>query len=636
MINKFKYRTIQIFKKYSLPRWLVLVIDISGVFLTFLLAYLLRFNLVLHSFNMQQAVNQAFFVSAFYLGFMLIYKSYSGLIRQTTIKDTFVIAVTNTTAFISLMIIALISRKLGFSFGSGSVTSVPFSILMIHYGAVTVALIFFRVSIKMFYVFVSVPSSHKKNVLVYGSGAMGLIVKRMLQSDPRSGYQLKGFIDDNNKLQGKKLDGYPVFSIKVLTREFVESEDVSVFIFAIKDIGPARKKEVLESVIDLGLEILETPSVDKWLNGQLQVKQLRKVEFEDLLGREPITLDLRRISDGLKNKTILVTGAAGSIGSEIVRQLTKYDYSQLVLVDQAETPAFYLNNDLKSKYPDCSFELIIGDVTNEIKMDRIFSKYRPEIVFHAAAYKHVPLMEANPHEAFQTNVGGTKVISELAIKYKAEKFVMISSDKAVNPTNVMGATKKICELLAQAQSRRDGVTTQFVTTRFGNVLGSNGSVIPLFKKQIAEGGPVTITHPEITRFFMTIPEACQLVLEAGFMGNGGEIFIFDMGQPIRILDIATKLIHLSGLVPDEDIEIKFTGLRPGEKLYEELFSDSELQLPTHNPKITIAKVAETDYEYVLTKINSTLKEIYKKSDAELVDAMKNLVPGYRSMHVSVQ
>jgi FlaA1/EpsC-like NDP-sugar epimerase len=245
-------------------------------------------------------------------------------------------------------------------------------------------------------------------------------------------------------------------------------------------------------------------------------------------------------------------------------------------------------------------------------------------------------MEANPHEAFQTNVGGTKVISELAIKYNAEKFVMISSDKAVNPTNVMGATKKICELLVQAQSRRHGVTTQFVTTRFGNVLGSNGSVIPLFKKQIAEGGPVTITHPDITRFFMTIPEACQLVLEAGFMGNGGEIFIFDMGQPIKILDIATKLIHLSGLVPDEDIEIKFTGLRPGEKLYEELFSDSEQQLPTHNPKITIAKVADTDYEYILTRINSTLKEIYKKSDAELVDSMKSIVPGYMSLPVSVQ
>ncbi len=285
MINRLKYRTIQVFKKYSLPRWLVLVIDISAVFLSFLLAYLLRFNLVLNAFNMQQAVNQAFFVSAVYLVFMLLFKSYSGLIRQTTVKDTFIIALTNTTAFTILLIVTLIGRQLGFSFDSGSVIGVPVSILMIHFGVATVAHIFFRVLIKMFYVFVSIPTSHRKNVLVYGSGALGLIVKRMLQSDPRSGYQLKGFIDDNSKLQGKKLDGYPVFSIKVLTREFVESDDISVFIFAIKDISPVRKKEVLESVLDLGLEILETPSVDKWLNGQLQVKQLRKVEFEDLLGQ---------------------------------------------------------------------------------------------------------------------------------------------------------------------------------------------------------------------------------------------------------------------------------------------------------------------------------------------------------------
>jgi FlaA1/EpsC-like NDP-sugar epimerase len=628
MINKLKYGTIQVFKKYSLPRWLVLLIDISAVFFTFLFAYLLRFNLVLHTFSMKQAVNQAFFVSAVYLVFMLLYKSYSGLIRQTTVKDTFIIAVTNTTAFIMLLVVTLVSRKLGFSFGSGSVISVPVSILMIHFGVATVAHILFRVLIKMFYVFVSIPTSHRKNVLVYGSGAMGLIVKRMLQSDPRSGYQLKGFIDDNSKLQGKKLDGYPVFSIKVLTREFVESEDVSVFIFAIKDISAARKKEVLESVIELGLEILETPSVDKWLNGQLQVKQLRKVEFEDLLGREPITLDLRRIAEGLKDKTILVTGAAGSIGSEIVRQLTKFSYKQLVLVDQAETPCFYLENELRDKFISSSYELIIGDVTNETLMNLIFKKFRPEIVFHAAAYKHVPLMEANPHEAFRTNVGGTKVISELAIKYKAEKFVMISSDKAVNPTNVMGATKKICELLVQAQSRRAGVTTQFVTTRFGNVLGSNGSVIPLFKKQIAEGGPVTITDPEITRFFMTIPEACQLVLEAGFMGNGGEIFVFDMGQQIKIFDIAIKLIHLSGLVPYEDIEIKYTGLRPGEKLYEELFSDSEEQLPTHNRKITIAKVEEAKYDKILANINNTLITLYSKSETDIVSAIKEIVPGY--------
>jgi FlaA1/EpsC-like NDP-sugar epimerase len=627
MINKVKFGIIKIFRNYSLPRWMVLFIDIIAVFITFIFAYLLRYNLELHTFSLRIAVIQALLVCLAYLIFMLIFKSYSGLIRQTTVKDTFIISITNAAAFILLFLMTTMTREINME----SIFNISLSILMIHFGAVTVALIFFRIFIKMFYVFVSVPTSTKKNVLIYGSGETGIIVKRVIQSDPRSGFQLKGFIDDDFKLQGKKVDGYPVFSKKILTKEFIEAEGISVFIFAIKDISATRKREVLESLIDLGLEILDTPSFDQWFNGHLQVKQLRKVQFEDLLGRDPIKLDLLRIDKGLRDKTILVTGAAGSIGSEIVRQLTKYSYKQLILVDQAETPSFFLNNEMVEKYPDSRYKLIIGDVTNERKMNFIFNKYRPEIVFHAAAYKHVPLMEANAHEAFRINVGGTKVISELAIKYKVEKFVMISSDKAVNPTNVMGATKKVCELLVQAQARRSETKTKFVTTRFGNVLGSNGSVIPLFKKQIAEGGPVTITDPEITRFFMTIPEACQLVLEAGFLGNGGEIFVFDMGKPIKILDIAIKLIQLSGLEPYEDIEIKFTGLRPGEKLYEELFSEHEPQLPTHNAKISIARVVETDYEKVLLMIDNVLSKVYEKSGSELKESITEIVPEYNRM-----
>jgi len=569
-------------------------------------------------------------VGMVYTVFMILFKSYSGLIRQTTVKDTFIIAVTNSAAFAVLLFITIFSRE----FELNEFLNIPISILMIHYGTVTVSLIFFRIFIKMFYVFVSLPSSRRKSVLIYGSGEAGIIVKRVIESDPKSGYQLRGFIDDSSKLQGKKVDGYPVFSKTVLCKEFIESEGIKTFIFAIKDISPGKKKEVLESVISLGLEVLDLPSFDQWLNGQLQVKQLRKVQLEDLLGRDPIQLDLKRIEEGLRNKTIMVTGAAGSIGSEIVRQLTKFEYKLLILVDQAETPSFYLNNELVEKYPDCHYKLIIGDVCNHKKMNFIFNKYHPEIVFHAAAYKHVPVMEKNPHEAFRVNVGGTKIISDLAIKYKAEKFVMISSDKAVNPTNVMGASKKVCELLVHTQARRPEVNTQFITTRFGNVLGSNGSVIPLFKKQIADGGPVTITDPEITRFFMTIPEACQLVLEAGFMGNGGEIFIFDMGNPIKILDIATKLIHLFGLKPYDDIEIKFTGLRPGEKLFEELFSEKEQQLATHNPKISIARVADADYEGILPKINELLVTIYDKSGTEVIEAMKEIVPGYTSEYAS--
>ncbi len=629
MINKLKYRTIQFFRNHSLPRWLVLIIDISAVFVTFIFAYLLRYNFETYPFIWSVAFFQSFIVTLVYMVFMLLFKSYSGLIRQTTIKDTFIIAVTNSASISLLFILTLSTREFHFP----KLFDISLSILMIHYGAITVFLIFFRIFIKMFYVFVSIPNSKRKNVLIYGSGETGIIVKRVIESDPSSGYQLRGFIDDNSKLQGKKVDGYPVYSMSILSKDFIEATDIAVFIFAIKDISAAKKKEVLESVINLGLEILDTPSFDQWLNGQLQVKQLRKVQFEDLLGREPISLDLRKIAEGLKDKTILVTGAAGSIGSEIVRQLTRYNYNKLILVDQSETPSFYLDNELKNKFPTCSYNLIIGDVTNESKMDHIFRKYRPEIVFHAAAYKHVPIMEDNPHEAFRVNVGGTKIISDMAIKYRTETFVMISSDKAVNPTNVMGATKKVCELLVQAQARRSGVSTRFVTTRFGNVLGSNGSVIPIFKKQIAEGGPITITDAGITRFFMTIPEACQLVLEAGFMGNGGEIFIFDMGNPIKILDIAVKLIHLSGLEPYKDIEIKFTGLRPGEKLFEELFSDQEEQLPTHHPKITIARVAEADYECIISKINELLINIYEKSGVEVINAMKEIVPGYTSKYI---
>jgi FlaA1/EpsC-like NDP-sugar epimerase len=628
MVNKLKNRTAKIFQKHSLPRWFVLFVDITAVFLAFIFAYLLRYNFESYTFSWSLAFGQSLLVCFVYLIFMILYKSYSGLIRQTTIRDTFIIALTTSTALLFLALVTIVSRKLE----PGKYTNLPLSILLIHYAMVTAFLFFFRVFVKMFYVFVSAPASKRKNVLIYGAGETGIVVKRVIQSDPKRGFQLKGFIDDNMKLEGKKVDGYPVYSAKVLSREFVEAERISAFIFAIKNIGSLRKKEILESAVELGLEILDTPSFDQWFNGNLEVKHLRKVQLEDLLSREPITLDMLRIGEGLRNKTIMVTGAAGSIGSEIVRQLTKYDYKLLILVDQAETPCFFLHNELTEKYPGCRYKLIIGDVTNYRKMEFIFKRHHPEIVFHAAAYKHVPVMEKNPHEAFRVNVGGTKNISDLAIKYKSEKFVMISSDKAVNPTNVMGATKKVCELLVHAQARKPGIETKFITTRFGNVLGSNGSVIPLFKKQISEGGPLTITDPEITRFFMTIPEACQLVLEAGFMGNGGEIFIFDMGEPVKILDIAIKLIKLSGLNPYEDIEIRYTGLRPGEKLYEELFAENEEQLPTHNPKISIAKIAEADYEYILPIIKSTLDNIYEKSGAEVIEAMKEIVPGYLIKH----
>ncbi len=624
MIESLKSRLIQLFKNHSLPRWLVLLIDMAAVYFAFLIAYMLRFNFEVYSFETSLAFKQAFIVLGAYTLFMLAFKSYSGMLRHSTLKDTYKLIFSNTAALIVLFLITLLSRQYEWR----QLYNIPLSILLIHYGAVTVFLIFFRIFVKMFYEFSTSSAREKRNVLIYGSGSLGVIVKRVIEGDHKSDYKVLGFIDDAKKLQGKYVNGSPVYSRKVLTRKFVEEKDVRVFIIAINNIELSRKKNVIESMMQLGCEILDTPSFDTWLNGQLQIKNLKKVKLEDLLAREPIKLDLERIEKGLEGKTIMVTGAAGSIGSEIARQLTRFNTKQLILVDQAETPSFYLGEELKEKISEYKIKVIIGDVTQQENMEHIFRKYKPEIIFHAAAYKHVPIMESHPHEAFRVNVGGTKILTELAIKYEVEKFVMISSDKAVNPTNVMGATKKICELLVQAQSRRNDIKTQFVTTRFGNVLGSNGSVIPLFKKQIQEGGPVTITHPEITRFFMTIPEACQLVLEAGFMGNRGQIYVFDMGEPIRILDIAKNLIRLSGLEPDKDIKIVFTGLRPGEKLFEELFADDEPMMPTHNPKISIAQVAENNFE-IISKINKILNSLYNYSEDKLINKIQEIVPEYQ-------
>ncbi len=632
MIESLKSRLIQIFKNHSLPRWLVLFIDMSVVFFAFLVAYVLRYNFDVTVFPTSVALRQAFIVLAVYTVFMVLFQSYAGMIRHTTLQDTYKLIFSSTAALVILFSITLICRHYKWT---ETDFNLPMSILLIHFGAVNVFLIFFRVVVKIFYEFAIAIPRDRKGVLIYGSGDVGLTVKKVIESDPKSEYKVLGFIDDDRKLQGKKVKGSPVFSRKILTKRFISEKEVKAFIIAIHNIAPSRKKEVLESMISLGCEILDTPSFDTWLNGQLQVKHLKKVALEDLLVRDPIKLDLSRIEQGLKGKTIMVTGAAGSIGSEIARQLTRFQTRQLVLVDQAETPSYYLAEELKEKISAHKIKVLIGDVTQQENMEHLFRKYSPEIIFHAAAYKHVPIMESHPHEAFRVNVGSTKILTELAIKYGVEKFVMVSSDKAVNPTNVMGATKKICELLVQAQSRRNDIKTQFVITRFGNVLGSNGSVIPMFKKQIEAGGPVTITDPDITRFFMTIPEACQLVLEAGFMGNGGQIYVFDMGEPVKILDIAKNLIKLSGLEPGKDIKIIFTGLRPGEKLYEELFSEGEQPLPTHNPKISIAKVEDNDFDSILQHIDRILISLYNKSEENLIREMMDFVPGYRTISSSV-
>jgi FlaA1/EpsC-like NDP-sugar epimerase len=435
-------------------------------------------------------------------------------------------------------------------------------------------------------------------------------------------------------LHGKLLGGLPVFSEKTAFDKIIKQRRVSEIILAINkgNISIERKSEIINRSLKANIKIREIPEASNWINGKLSTTQIKEINIEDLLSRNPIQLDKEKIGNDLLEKNVLVTGAAGSIGSEMVRQLIKFNLKNLILVDNAESPLFALQNEINSLKKEINVIYILGNVTDEVKMEHILKNYHPEIIYHAAAYKHVPLMEEHPYEAIKCNIGGLKTMADLSIKYEVEKFVMISTDKAVNPTNVMGASKRICEIYIQSLSQDNRNITKFITTRFGNVLGSNGSVIPIFKRQIRNGGPVQITHKEITRYFMTIPEACQLVMEAGYMGNGGEIFIFDMGKSIKIYDLAEKLIFLSGFIPHKEIFIEEIGLRPGEKLYEELLTSNENTLPTHNKKIMIGKNKFFDFTEQKKNIEELLTNLTEYNEKDLVKKMKKIVPEYISMN----
>lgn len=613
------------FNRHSLPRWMIFSVDAGTVFIAFIIAYLLRFNFNLPEDRAYIFIYQALIATAVYSGFSLVFRSYSGLIRHTTLTDITLVFVVTTCSAISLVCLAFVSNWLHWY----EILAIPASILLIHYIAIFLLLFFGRILIKLVFLFATGSSRTKKRVLIYGAGELGFVVKRVVLSDSRYGFHVSGFIDDDKNLQGKKINGIDVYGPSVLSADFIEKNKIESLIIAIKALSVDKKSSIIRTSINLGLEVLDTPEVDKWLSGQLRMPQFKRVDLEDLLGREPIKLNISLIKKGLADKTILITGAAGSIGSEIARQLTSFQCEKVILVDQAETPLFYVQNELREKFLDVRFQIIPADVTNAARMDQIFNDCRPDIIFHAAAYKHVSLMEENPHEAIRVNVGGTRVVTNLAIKYNVEKFVMISTDKSVNPSSVMGASKRLCEKVVQSGARAEGHHTQFIITRFGNVMGSNGSVIPIFARQIENGGPVTVTHPEVYRYFMTIPEACQLVLEAGFMGQGGEIFVFDMGQQVKIADLAKAMIKLSGFIPDKDIQIVYTGLRPGEKLYEELLTDSEHTLPTHNPKIKKAQVEEINVKLVLTKIDNLLNDLYSYSNEEVVHILMDLIPEYQ-------
>ncbi len=614
------------FHKHSLPRWSVFLFDGSAVAITFIFAYFLRYNFEFEAIDFGLAFNQSILAMGVYCGFSMIFRSFVGLIRHTTIRDIFKVIITTTASLITLLFLTFISRRAGWY----ELLNIPLSIILIHYISINAILFTVRILIKMFYELVSVNPTNKKNVIIFGAGVMGVIVKGVIMSDRSNEYNIVAFLDNNKKLQGKNLEGIPVFGPKKLKREFLEKFNIETMIFAIKDIPPSEKSEIYSFAVDLGLEVLEVPVVSKWFSEEFQLDQLKKIKLQDLLGRDPIQMNMQMIGKGLRNKTILVTGSAGSIGSEIVRQLMRFNVGKLILLDNGETPMFHLENELQEHFGHASVRTILADVTDQVKMDWIFREFQPEIVFHAAAYKHVSLMEENPHEAIRVNVGGTTLLTKLALKYRIQKFVMVSTDKAVNPTNVMGASKRMCEMILQSRSLSPGNRTQFVITRFGNVLGSNGSVVPIFRKQIEEGGPVTVTHREITRYFMTIPEACQLVLEAGFMGMGGEVFVFDMGKPVKIDDLARQMIRLSGFVPDKDIQIEYIGLRPGEKLYEELIAHKEKTMPTYNPKVKIAEVAWLDHKLLLAKIHTLLYSYPSLSEGELVSRVAAIVPEYQT------
>ena len=626
LADRLREKGVALYRKYSLPRWLVLIMDLTVVFTAFFLACLLRYNFAMGSVSLFKVANQAFLTLSVYGLFMILFQSYTGLIRHTTVNDISSIFRANTSAFLVLLLVSVAGRK----FAWKEVFIISISILIIHYILVTVVHSFIRILIKFTFESFNISHNEKKNVLIFGAGILGIAVKRIIESDHLSGFRISGYMDDNYQLRGKTVNQHPIWSPGLFDEKFIREKNIKTIILAINQFPKERKAILIKKALRLDLEVLEVPSADAWLQGKLSLRQIQRVKAEDLLGRDPITLNTARILDGIDGKTILVTGAAGSIGSEIVRQLARFITVRLVLVDQAETASFFLKNELKRDYTGVQFKTVIADVTNRVMMEYIFSEYRPEIVFHAAAYKHVPMMEENPCEAVRVNMGGTKTMADLAIKYGSEKFILISSDKAVNPTNVMGASKRLCELYVRILCNYKKCHTQFVTTRFGNVLGSNGSVIPIFKRQIEMGGPVTVTHSEITRFFMTITEACQLVLEAAFMGQGGEIFVFDMGKQVKIYDLAVQMIKLSGFIPDQDIKIEITGLRPGEKLYEELLSNKEKIQETYHPKIMIAHNGKDVDREIVSKINNLLNILYERPNEEVVCMLKELVPEYKA------
>ena len=620
---------VEQFKKYTSKayqtRLLIMLTDLFMSFLSYSFASVLI--LTIHALNDKytfwQVFTTALIVTITRFFFFWRFRTYSFIIRFLGERDILkaVMAVGSGTAFFFLLTFLNIPLRLEWIMFR--------SLLVVDFVLLIFLLLSYRIAMRLLHNYLRRPVlGSLQNIVIFGAGELGSKTLKVLQQGNNGKYNVVAILDDNSQVNRKFLDGVKVWLPEHL-EEIAERQQVKKAIIAVKSLSPARKKAFIEQCLQLNIGVMEVAPTENWLEGSINSVKLKNIKIEDLLNRPAIQLNSKKLDSVLNNKTILVTGAAGSIGAEIARQLIHYQPSKIILVDQAESPLVELDLEMRESLNYCSSFALVADVRDYSRMRRIFESHHPDIVFHAAAYKHVPIMENFPSEAVQINVRGSKNIADLSVEFGVEKFVLVSTDKAVNPTNVMGASKRIAEIYTQSLFYQ-AQSTQFVTTRFGNVLGSNGSVIPRFSRQIESGGPVTVTHPDITRYFMTIPEACQLVLEAGAMGNGGEIFVFDMGEPVRIVDLAEKMIQLTGLTPYEDIEIRFSGLRPGEKIFEELLNDKETTLTTHHEKILRAKVREYNFSEVSGKIELLFKLATEGDDREVVRQMKLIVPEFVS------
>lgn len=606
------------------PRWIIFIFDVFISIFAISFAYLLRFNFQIPEEQGELMLMGVLMVVGIRSLTYIFSKLYAGIIRHTTIHDTERILVVLLVGTILLSFVNYLSPNFYFT---GDKYLVPYTVLIIELFLTSILFLASRVLAKgLYWRFIS-SKQVTRYVLIYGTNNQSIALKHIYQTAYDTNSEVVGFLSNSTKRVGNKLDGVDIYHTSKF-EALIEQYNISVLLIADSTIENKLKRTLVEKALNNNVKSLTVPKVSDWINGKLEKPQIRNVKIEDLLERKPIKLDEKNISSYVQGKTVMVTGAAGSIGSEITRQLTRFKPNLIVLVDQAESPLYDIELELKEELRFSNIEVIIADISKEARMEQVFATYAPDIVYHAAAYKHVPMMESHPAEAIINNVHGTIVMANLANRFECSRFVMVSTDKAVNPTNVMGASKRIAEIYIQSLNQHS--KTDYITTRFGNVLGSNGSVIPRFRKQIENGGPITITHAKITRFFMTIPEACQLVLEAGAMGKGGQILIFDMGEMVKIDDLARKMVKLAGLEPEKDIRFQYTGLRPGEKLYEELLSTKENTIPTHHSRIMIALVREYAFEDVKADITTLLKKAQENNPMEIVGCMKKIVPEYIS------